>query len=367
MKIAIFHNLEKGGALNQITSIIQFLSPNNTIDIYSFNENIENCTVNCQYFLKLKKTHNLFSHLYQIFFGLRVQNKKIAKQINKNNYDLILIFPCLLTQSPYVLRYIKKRNKCIYFFTEPKREFYEETSYDYFSIKKIITRTLRLPIKFIDKSNCKFAHHIISNSYYSAYLLKALYGKNSTVIYPGLKKIKPQKITIKNNKKILSVGLLSKIKGHDFTINQIKKIAKVFTLLGRHTTESNFILSYANKNGVYVNLLKIEDDDVKNKLYNSFSIYLANQNNEPFGITTLEATSNKCYVLGRNCGGTPEIVKSGVNGFLYTDIKQARKALKQTLIQKEITFYKIYEIDWQYTTDKIIEYYNQYIKHEPTE
>ncbi len=365
MKIAIFHNLEKGGALNSIIFILEHLKQRNKIDIYSLQRNIPNNLANNFYIYKIGKTKNIFQNLSQVLFKLKTINKKITEDINKNNYDLILVFPCLLTQSPYLLRYLKHKEKVIYFFTETKREFYENTSFNYRSPKKMLSRLTRLPIKYIDIKNCKSAKHIICNSKFTAKNLKKIYHKNSTIIYPGLKPIKPKKIIINNNKKILSVGQLSKIKGHDFSINQLDKIVDNFTILGRETSESKTIYKLAKKKNIFLNIINTEDDEVKDDLYKYYSIYLANNSNEPFGITTLEATSNNCLVLGKKEGGTSEIIKSGINGYLYSNLNQARKILKKVLSQNKLTFTQINTIDWKYTSDKIIEYYINHIKHEP--
>lgn len=364
MKIAIFHNLEKGGALNSLIFLTKNLKKNNYIDIFSFKKNIPQKIANNIFLFNLKNTKNIFSHLIQILFELRIKSKKIAKKINNNNYDLIIIFPCLLTQSPYLLNFIKNKNKCIYFFTEPKREFYEKTSFDYYSIKKIITRFVRLPIKFIDKKNCQKAKHIISNSFYSSNNLEKIYDKKSTVIYPGLKPINPKKIIINNNKKILSVGALSKIKGHFFSIYQSNNLSKEITILGRKTDESQKIINTAKEKNIFLKIIQTEKDILKDKIFKKYSIYLANQEHEPFGISTLEATSNNCIVLGKNEGGTPEIIQNGINGFLYTNLEEAKKILKEILNKKNITLYKTNKIDWKYTTNKLMLYYIQNIKND---
>lgn len=347
IKIAIYHNLKKGGALNSLNEISLQLSKQNKVNVL--------CPEN-------EKPKNLFSEIYYILKNLKVINQEIAKDINKNNYDLILVFPCLLTQSPYLLRYIKDKEKIIYFFTEPKREFYEKTSFDYWKPKRILTRLIRLPIKYIDQKNCKSAKHIICNSKFTAKNLKKIYNKNSIIIYPGLKPIKHKNISIKNNKKILSVGQLSKIKGHDFSIYQLSGITNNLSILGRETSESKKIYKLARKKKVFLNLIHTEDDKIKDDLYKYYSIYLANNNNEPFGITTLEATSNNCFVLGKREGGTAEIIKDGLNGYLYSNLDEARKILKKILSQDKLKFKQINTIDWKYTSDKIIKYYYEHIK-----
>jgi len=361
MKIAIYHNLEKGGALNSIINPLKFLKKENKIDIYCFQKNIPENLVDNFFIYNLKKTNNILQNLFQIIFELKKINKKIAKDIDQKNYDLVIINPCLLTQSPYILRFLKNK-KNIYFFQEPKREFYEQTSFDYWSPKKIITRIIRLPIKYIDKKNCKSTKNIISNSIFTANNLEKIYGQKSTIIYPGLKPIKLKKITIKNNQKILSVGLFSKLKGHDFSIKQLKNITNKLTILGRESDQYQKIFNLAKQNNISLNRIQTENDKEKDNLYRYFSIYLSNSNNEPFGITTLEATNNNCLVLGKNEGGTPEIIKNGINGYLYSNIDEAKKILKQILKQKELSFCQINTIDWKYTTNKILEYYNRYIK-----
>jgi len=362
MKIAVFHNLENGGALNFIKLITQNLNKNNQIDLYTFQKNINKKLFKNVYLYKIKNRQNIFRDLIYVLTGLKDTHKQIANDIDTKNYDLVLIFPCLLTQSPYILRFLKHKEKIIYFFTEPKREFYESTSFDYWTIKKILARIIRFPIKYIDKKNCQFSQHIICNSKFTAKNLKKIYGKNSTVIYPGLKPIKPKIISIINNKKILSVGQLSKIKGYDFSIKQLSGISNNLTILGRETSESNKIYKIAKKKKIFLNLIQTEDDNIKNNLYKYYSIYLANNKKEPFGITTLEATSNNCFILGKNEGGTPEIIKNNVNGYLYSNLTEARKILKKVLSQDKLKFKQLNTIDWKYTSDKIVKYYYEHIK-----
>lgn len=360
MNIAIFHNLEKGGALNSIIETLKFLKKENNIDVYCFQQNIPVDLVDNFYIYHIKKSNNIFQHLSQVFFELKKTNKDIAKDIDKRRYDLVLIYPCLLTQSPYILQFLKNK-KSIYFFNESKREFYEKTSFDYWSLKRIITRLIRLPIKYIDQKNCKSGKNIISNSIFTANNLEKIYGKKSTVIYPGLRPITPKKITIENNRNILSVGLFSKLKGHDFSIKQLKDIVNNMTIIGRESDESQKIFNLAEQDNIFLNKIKTENNKEKDNLYRDFSIYLANSNDEPFGITTLEATNNNCLVLGKNEGGTSEIIKNGINGYLYSNIDESKKILKQILNQKELNFYQINTIDWEYTTNKLLEYYNKHI------
>ena len=68
MKIAIFHNLEKGGALNSIIFPLKYLKQKNKIDVYCFQNYIPNNLVDNLYIYKLKKTKNILKNLFKILF-----------------------------------------------------------------------------------------------------------------------------------------------------------------------------------------------------------------------------------------------------------------------------------------------------------
>jgi len=357
IKIAIFHNLQKGGGLNFAIKTIQQLKKKHNIDLYCFETNISSNLVNKIHLFKLKKTNNIISSMYQIFFELRSKNQKIANKINKKNYDLIIIFPSLLTQAPYILRYLNQKTVTIYIFTETKREFYEKTNYKQTLLNNLY-QTIRHPIKQIDLTNCKYAKHIVAISQYSANLLSQIYKQKSHIIYPGLKFTASKSRSIHNKKTILSVGALQKIKGHDFSIEQVSKIKCKFTILGRKSAGSETIIKLT-KNKTNVSLIHTEDNRKKEKIYKKQTFFLANQNKEPFGLATLEAINQSCYVFGKNEGGTPEIIKHGVNGFLYPNIiKISNNILRQKINRKKIRTIKSCKIDWKESTKKLLYVYH---------
>ena len=60
MKIAIYHNLEKGGALSSIIEPLKFLKIKNKIDVYCFKKNIPENLVDNFFIYNIKKTNNIF-------------------------------------------------------------------------------------------------------------------------------------------------------------------------------------------------------------------------------------------------------------------------------------------------------------------
>ncbi|MFA5025245.1 MAG: glycosyltransferase family 4 protein [Candidatus Shapirobacteria bacterium] len=346
IKIAIFHNLKQGGGLNQIKEIVSRLSKKGyKIDIYSHQKHSIN-GVNNNFYYPIKLTHNSIEQSIQAIFELSKTQHSISKNISKKHYDYTFVFPCYIVQSPHILRFLPKKNT-YYFFLETKREFYEKTSFDYFTPKRILSRIIRYPIKIFDQINCKSIEHIISNSNFSKNNLIRIYNKNSIVIYPGMKKIRPEKIIIKNNHKFLSLGLLSMLKGHHISAELVPEVE----IYGEKSHED--ITKYLPKN---ISIHSKLGEKNKNTIYKNHTFFLANQINESFGLTTLEATNNNCYVFARNEGGTPEIIKNGYNGSLIPidNIIEAKNIIKKINQKKTITFFKTCIIDWDYTVDQIL-------------
>lgn len=342
IKIAIYHNLNPGGALSVIKSLVKELKKYKIkADVYTNSKTIIP-HANKTYYYPINPNKGLINELIFILFKLPKIHKDISNDILKNKYDKIIVFPCYLTQSPFVLKYLKEN--CIYMFQEPKREFYEKTSFDYKSIKKIITRLIRYPLKTIDKKNCKKAKHIIVNSYYSQFILKKYYSKKSLVLYPGIKQTISQPITIKQYKS-LSLGLLTYLKGHHIASYLNNKT----DIYGQISNEK--IMQHIKKQKICSN-----SNINPGKIYKLYNIFMANQIKEPFGLTTLEACNNKLFVIGNNTGGTCEIIESNINGILLpiSNLKLSKKITQQIMKKKEIKYWKNCVIDWDYTSKNLI-------------
>lgn len=355
MTIAIFHNLNPGGALNLLSKTSKsLLKLNHKIHIYSLNKFTPRKISHKTFLTRLPKTNNLIQHLFSCIFTEDKICKKIAKKIINKNYDLIIVFPSLTTQSPHILKYLPK-DKTIYIFTEPKREYYEKT--DFFNLRQVLSKYILFALKLTDISNCKNAKNIITISQYSATLLKKIYGKNSHTIYPGLSRTKQTDLYTSNKKTIISVGAISKLKGHIFSLKQTQDNphTKRFTIIGKKTKNSSKIINQKNNNTVF---LFNANNKQKTLLLNKTTFFLANQEREPYGIATLEAVNNNCFVIGKNEAGTSEIVRHGLDGFLYpNNLKLAKKSLLQLIQQDEISITKTSKMDWMSFTKKILSTY----------
>lgn len=357
MNICIFHNLPEGGAYNYLLETSKYICKNNNIDLYSFKDKIYPKYFKNTFIYPIHETNNILSFTLQALFELRKVEKIIAEKINNSNYDLIIVHHCFITQTPYILRYLKDRKKVVYILHEPKREYYENTSFDYFSLKKILSRAIRYPIKIIDKCNCKFADNIICNSNYSYKVIKKIYNKESTVIYPGLVHIKRKRIIKKNNNQFVSIGLMSKLKGFDELIKLFNLVNAKLTIIGKDYYEKEYLMSLIDKSKNNIKIMNNVDDHKKAQILSKSTYYIANQQSEPFGISTLEAANSGCYLIGNNSGGTPEIINNNINGILWNNNFENKLSILSQLIKvKYIYFYKITSISWKNTADQIIDY-----------
>lgn len=347
MKIAIFHNLKNGGGLHHISCIIKELSRHKIIvDVYT-HQKIFIPHTNKTYCYPLSQTNNIFNHVKLVINETEIVENQIAKIIIKQSYDYVFVFPCCLQQSPNILKYLPIENT-IYFFLESIREFYEKTSFNYFSIKQVLSRLVRYPIKFQDFQNCQKAGIIITNSYYSKHILKKIYNKDSYVIYPGFKKLQPIKIFLLNNKKSYSFGILTMLKGHHIS-SLIDRYTYIF---GMSSHEK--ILKYLDKKTKLHNININEHN--KSSIFNRFTFFLANQINKPFGLTTLEAITSNQYIIGRNEAGTSEIVNNGLNASVYNvdNIYIAKRIFANLKNKRIINYYKASTTNWKETVDKML-------------
>lgn len=365
MRICIFHNLKKGGALIYLAELIKYLNKKHKIDIYSFQKNKSFKNIKKYYFTKIKKTNNIFQYLLLTLFELNQKSKKIAEQINNEKYDFVIISNDYLIQTPHILKYLEntKQTKIIFLSHEPKREFYEKTTYDYMKFNRLLSRIIRFYVKMIDKYNCKKAQNIVTNSFYSQNVFQKIYNKESFVIQPGLERINSKKISLNVNHKYYSLSDFSKIKGHHLSINAIKILPTAkLVIAGRKNNDFEYI-SKLIKNIKNIKLKVNISSSNKIILLNKKTIFLCNQIKEPFGISNLEISNNNNYIVGLNLGGTAEIIDHGMNGFL-SQIKNIQKVIKYIDNKKTIKFYKNKKLSWDHTSQKLLSLYH-FLKNEP--
>lgn len=315
MKIAVYYNLPIGGAKRILFEQVKHLSKKHDIDVYTlslFKDKFLSLKAYSKHYyiynFKIEsKLPYFFSRLrkdYNNFISLKKLHRMIAKDIDSRNYDLALIHTDVLTEAPYILRFLKIPK--VYFCEELLRIAYEKE----LSIEKTlpllnklyenITRKIR---KSIDKKNAQNADLILTTSNFMKDKIKKAYGRNSKVCYPGVDCNSFKPINIEKENQVLFLGNKINIDGYDLVVKALKTIP--------HKKRPQLkVLSFSHNGPI------IRNDFLLAKEYSKSILTICADISEPFGLKVLESLACGTPVVAVNDGGYKETLKHGVTGYL---------------------------------------------------
>lgn len=281
MKIAVFHNLPKGGAKRVMKEQVKLLREKHQVDIFTIKEKAP----------ERKRQADVFK-----FWHLKLIHQKLAKKIDQKDYDVILVHPSKFTQAPYLLRYLQTRT--VYYAHEVLRLVYEEhfkLLKELGFIKNFYEKISRAKLKKEDFVNLKAAGEILVNSYHTQETIFKAYGRQAHVCYPGVDSNHFRPLRIKKKREILFVGQPSKVNGFDFlneAVRLIKPKPDVRVVKG-NLTEKDLITAY-----------------------NQAMLTACTALVEPFGLVALESMACATPVVAVKEGGYRETIIDGQTGFL---------------------------------------------------
>lgn len=310
MKIAVFHELDFGGARRTVDEFAKRLNKIFDVDLYYVDnkeeKNIQNNFNKVYYYPfypKYWKGNDWIARFYKDTLELlKLHNlhKKIAEDIKSKKYDYIFVHPSKFTQAPFLLRFLK--NKCIYYCQEPLRIIYDENFSDISFLKfrkKLYEFFIRKIRKSIDLKNFNSAKIILVNSKFSKRFVEKSYGKVAKVCYLGvdIDLFKPQRL----NKTIDVLFIGNKDNGYDllsrlFRVKNKLKVRAIFREGGE---------------------LNVTDKELV-EIYNKSKILVALNRNEPFGLIPLEAMACGTPVIAVGEGGYNESIVDNKTGFLIS-------------------------------------------------
>lgn len=323
MRIALFHELPMGGARVAANNFAKFLGDNYVVDLYTVSDQDN------------KEEHKYYSRVFYYYFFPhgsnksgwlnRIKNdttdlvrlyffhKKIAKQINKQKYDIIFIHASRFTQAPFILRFLK--GKKVYYSQETLRTVYEEG----FAIPKNIGRLKyyyeknnRMIRKIIDSSNIRKADQILTNSKFTQNLISKSYGLKSRVVYLGIDSSFFKPLKIKKDIDIFFIGGKNKIDGYHFldkALNTLKDKKIRLEIKGERWISDEELLKLYNRSKIVANL----------------------EYNQPFGLIALESMACRVPVIVLDDAAYKETVVNGVNGYLISDSRELAKRISTIL------------------------------------
>ena len=182
--------------------------------------------------------------------------------------------------------------------------------------------------------------------------------------------ISQKKINFNHKKKIISfVGKLNSAKGFDLFSRAIVKI------LNEHPEWKAYVAGDEPRENIIVNhknLINLGFQD-HNKILNLFEkssiAVTCSRWQEPFGRTSLEASSRGCAVIISNKGGLPETITDGII-LRKLDVNNVYKSIKKLILNKkqlknlQINSYKNFYLTDLFISKKIDNYRNEIIKKE---
>lgn len=308
MRIAVFHELDYGGARRAANELLKRLNKIFEVDLYYVDSKedkeitkFSKKTFFYPFYPKIWKGNNWKIRLYKDtweLFRLYNLHLKISKDIKSRKYDYVFVHPSKFTQAPFLLRHLK--NKCIYYCQEPLRIVYDEhlsnLSFVRFH-KRLYEFLIRQIRKRIDLKNIKSASVVLANSNFSKSLIEKSYGIKAKVCYLGVDTNIFKPFDVKKTYDVLFIG--NKDKGYDLLVGALQffkkkpKIKTIFREKGQSMTDKELALTY-----------------------NKSKILVALNQNEPFGLIPLEAMACGVPVIAIDKGGYKESIINNKTGFL---------------------------------------------------
>ncbi len=343
MRIAIYHNLPSGGAKRTLYESMKRLSQRHTLDVYTLDTSDQNfCNLKplsnneiILHFSPSKRFHSPLGRLNQLQRWRDLQRLdrlacQTAKMIDEGNYDLVFAQPCMWTQAPLVLRYLK--TPAIYYCHEPPRHIYDssfrsaETKIGLRSGLDSIDPLIRLyrdAAHRLDKSATCAAQLVLVNSIFIRDRVRQIYGLDSTISYHGVDTdVFCPKPGDEKKSYVLSVGAIQPHKGFDFLVESLgyinKEVRPALYLVGNmeNPKEQGILQALAKEKGVELQIEVGVDQATLIRRYNNAALVAYAPYNEPFGLVPLEAMACGKSVIGVNEGGVKETVVDNFTGCL---------------------------------------------------
>ncbi len=314
MRIAVFYHLGFGGAKRVVQEHVKGLvSLGHTVDLYSTekendifdpgryadSEHIYPFTVSANTIPFLGRVKKDFD----IFYRLKKLHEKIALDIDKRKYDIVLVHTDSFTQAPFILRFLK--TKKVYFCLEPLRIVYEyslKTPDSFNFINKLYESYTRMLRKKNDQENARSSDNTLAISLFGREYIILAFDLYPKISYLGVDEKLFHPIKIKKKKQVLFVAEKEKIYGYDLA-------KKAMELIPKEKRPELKILFGTKKEQ------RISDAEIV-KAYNESILVLSLSRFDTFGLIPLEAMACGVPVIALNVAGYKETVLANKAGFL---------------------------------------------------
>jgi glycosyltransferase involved in cell wall biosynthesis len=346
--VAIYHNLPPGGALRVLHEFVRRSNDEHVYDLYTLDLGPLDAFA---YARGRAEPHDLTPYVarsfrYPVVAGFaaralvgdawrltalhwmdRVQ-RRVAADINRRRYDVVLVNSCQITHAPSLLRHLEVPS--LYYMQEPRRRSFEAGYQPRAAAaplaRQAVAAALEQALRRRDREASLAADRIACNSYYSAESIQRAYGLDATVCYLAVDGdvfgTTPHGSGLDRRESIMSVGSLEAFKCHDIVIKTLALLPEA----GRPALDLVYercdpayradVEALAASSGVELRLHAGIADAQLAQLYRAAAATVVAARLEPFGLVPLESLACGTPVVAVREGGYRETVVDGVNGYL---------------------------------------------------
>jgi glycosyltransferase involved in cell wall biosynthesis len=367
MRIAVFHNSPgEGGARRALASLLRELHRQHSIDLYSCVpiseemvqirdavDRVNTASVTllpCVAYRSrlLMRICNLFGTFCNLA-RMRRAAKRVARQIDRGGYDVLLTDICHVTMATDVLRY--SQTPSVFLCQNPMRRTREPPALSLGICPPInswidacyewscchVEAVEKWLLRQREQRNACAATRIVCNSCYSREAIYHAYGLMARPIELGVDRERFRCLGLSRERRILSVGGLQYNKGFHLIIDALAQCPAEsrlpLTLVANRVDLSVVQRLYgrAAQGGVDLEIRSDISDEELVELHNRVLMTVFVPLMEPFGLVTIEAMACGTPVIAANQGGPREVIRDGETGLLVDRSPSAIAAAIQRL------------------------------------
>jgi glycosyltransferase involved in cell wall biosynthesis len=242
---------------------------------------------------------------YRRMLGLNRAGRRLAREIDAAAHDVVLCFPSVLSQAPAILPHLQTPS--LYYAPEPLRAEYDDSP----TVRSRLspyTRTRRR----LDREATRAATRVVTLSYFIARRLRQIYDVEAAVVYPGVDASLITPLEGRGDGSVLSVGALHPRKGHELVIEALARLPKPrprLIVIADRGDAGPALRAAARTAGVELELLEGIPFERVIEHYQRASVVACAAQDEPFGLTALEAMAAGTPVVAVDSGGYRETVE----------------------------------------------------------
>lgn len=359
LRVALFHGLPPGGALRALYEVVKRFPPDLQVDLFTadlapvdrftdlaagtYHLDLSGSVASTRSYELPGAARALAPRLGRIGAfvvggeGMRRVQKQMARDINHDGYNVAYVHACRFSLSVPIAEWLTV--PCVFYAQETRRVGFEAQPHRVSQQpnRQALIRLLRRPYESVcrrrDRRAVAAVDRVLCNSHFSADMLTAAYGIDPVVCYLGVDDnvFRPSdELPIGSSAlsasplRVLSVGALHPVKGHDLALAATAHAASATSARGElHVVYERERPGYASELNGLARSLGIElrlhrgiPDESLAHLYRSAQVTVCAARLEPFGLTVLESTGCGTPVVAIAQGGYRETVIDGVNGYL---------------------------------------------------